>query len=404
MTAYLILTAEKRGRLTITVKSVNLPYNFFFKTRYSFQEKYMQVPFLDLKAQYASISDEIQAAINEVLESQHFILGPKVEQLEGEVGDYCGCQFGIGVASGTDALLLSLMGLDVGPGDEIITSTYTFFATGGSISRTGAKPVFVDIDPETFNMVPEQVAAAVTDKTRAIIPVHLFGLCVEMDPIMETAKSKSISVIEDAAQAIGAKYKDRTACSIGDTGCLSFFPTKNLGGLGDGGMVVANDQELADKIRILRVHGSKPKYYHHVVGINSRLDSLQAACLLVKLKHLDNWCEGRRRNAAKYNELFAGTDVVTPKEPPHQFHVYNQYVVRVPDRESVQKRMKENNVGSMVYYPVPLHLQPCFADLGYKEGSLPESERASKESLALPIYPELTDEHIETVVKTVLGR
>jgi len=361
----------------------------------------MQVPLLDLKAQYATIKDEIKAAINEVLESQYFILGPKVEQFEEKIAEYCNTKYAIGVASGTDALLISLMVLDVGHGDEVITTPYTFFATAGSISRLGAKPVFVDIDPKTYNINPGLIEEKITDKTKAIIPVHLYGQCAEMDTILEIAEKHGLYVIEDAAQAIGAKYKERKAGSMGDMGCLSFFPSKNLGGYGDGGMVVTNNSELAEKVRVLRVHGAKPKYHHSMVGLNSRLDAIQAAVLLVKLKYLDDWSEARRENAEVYNHLFAETDVVTPYVEDYNEHIYNQYIIRVKDRDRVRDYLKEQDIGTSIYYPVSLHLQECYADLGYKEGDLPESEKAAKETLALPIYPELTPEQQEYVVEAI---
>ena len=361
----------------------------------------MQVPLLDLKAQYATIKDEIKAVINEVLESQYFILGPKVEQFEKQIAKYCNTEHAVGVASGSDALLISLIAIDVGYGDEVITTPYTFFATAGSISRLGAKPVFVDIDPNTYNINSELIEDKITDKTKAIIPVHLYGQCAEMDPILEIAEKHNLYVIEDAAQAIGAKYKERKAGSMGDLGCLSFFPSKNLGGYGDGGMVVTNNVELAEKIRVIRVHGAEPKYHHSIIGLNSRLDAIQAVVLSVKLKYLNRWSEARRENAKVYNALFAGTDVVTPYVEDHNYHIYNQYVIRVKNRDSVQNYLKEQNIGTAIYYPIPLHLQGCYAGLGYIEGDCPESEKAAKETLALPIYPELTEEQQKFVVEAI---
>jgi dTDP-4-amino-4,6-dideoxygalactose transaminase len=361
------------------------------------------IPLVDLKAQYQTIRDEINEAIHEVLESQYFILGPKVQELEKKVAQYCGVKYGVGVASGSDALLLSLMAIDVGPGDEVITTPFTFFATAGCISRLGARPVFVDIDPGTYNVDPGLIEERITESTKAIIPVHLYGQCADMDPILDTAKKHSLYVIEDAAQAIGAKYKGRKAGSMSHLGCLSFFPTKNLGGYGDGGMVVTDDEELAEKVRVLRVQGSKPKYYHSVIGCNSRLDAIQAAVLSVKLNYLDDWNEARRENAQNYNCLFAGMDLVTPYAEEHNYHIYNQYVIRVERRDELQSFLKEQEVGTAIYYPVPLHLQKCYSDLGYREGDLPESEKAAKEVLALPVYPELNLEQQE-VVANYVGR
>ena len=369
----------------------------------------MQVPLLDLKAQYATIKNEIKAAIDEVLESQYFILGPKVQKFEEEIAKYCNVQHAVGVASGSDALLLALMAIDVGYGDEVITTPYTFFATASSISRLGAKPVFVDIDAKTYNINPELIAEKITNKTKAIIPVHLYGQCADMDPILEIGKKYNLCIIEDAAQAIGAEYKGRKAGSIGDIGCLSFFPSKNLGGYGDGGMVIANNAELAEKIRVLRVHGAKPKYYHFLIGLNSRLDALQAAVLSVKLKYLDDWSRARRQNAENYNRLFADTNVVTPYVEPYNYHIYNQYIIRVSKRacprakrrDELQEFLNERNIGTAIYYPVSLHLQGCYADLGLKEGDFPESEKAAQETLALPIYSELTKEQQTAVVDAI---
>ncbi|MDW8403888.1 DegT/DnrJ/EryC1/StrS family aminotransferase [Chloroflexus sp.] len=387
------------------------------------------IPLLDLKAQYAALRDEIRAAIDRVLESQHFILGPEVEALEAEVADYAHCRYGIGVSSGTDALLVSLMAIEVQPGDEVITTPYTFFATAGSIARLGGRPVFVDIDPQTYNLDPTQIEAAITPRTKAIIPVHLFGQMADMDPVMAIAARHGLYVIEDAAQAIGAEYKGRRAGSVGHLGCFSFFPSKNLGGYGDGGMVVTNDARLAERVRLLRSHGSSPKYYHKMVGGNFRLDALQAAVLRVKLRHLDEWTERRRQNAATYRRLFAeagvATDlpacaanacrarggsgcalspatVVLPTELPERRHVYNQFVIRAQQRERVMAALKTHQIGHEIYYPVPLHRQECFADLGYPPGSLPVSECAAAETMALPIYPELTDDMLTTVVAGVL--
>ncbi len=367
----------------------------------------MKVPLLDLKAQYASIREPVRAAVDAVLEHQQFILGPEVRELEARVAAYSDTVRGIGVASGTDALLVSLMGLGVGPGDEVITTPYTFFATAGSVSRLGAVPRFVDIDPVTYNIDPALIEAAITPRTKAIIPVHLYGQCAEMEDILAIARKHGIAVIEDAAQAIGARYKDRPAGSMGDAGCFSFFPSKNLGGLGDGGMIVTRDEVLADKMATLRVHGGKPKYYHSVIGVNSRLATIQAAALLVKLDHLDAWTEGRRTNAARYTRLFAEaglTDAIAlPVEREYNRHIYNQYVIRVPDRDACRKYLSDNGIGNEVYYPGPLHRQECYAELGFAEGSLPHAEKAAAETLALPIYPELTDEQAAYVVETLAG-
>jgi len=361
----------------------------------------MQIALLDLKGQYAAIKDEIRTAIDEVLESQYFILGPKVQQLESEIAQYCNAKHAIGVASGSDALLLSLMAIGVGHGDEVITSPYTFFATAGSISRLGAKPVFVDIDPKTYNINPQLVEEEITDRTKAVIPVHLYGQCADMEPILEIAEKHNLKVIEDAAQAIGAEYKGRKAGSVGDLGCLSFFPSKNLGGYGDGGMVVTNDEELAEKIRVLRVHGSKPKYYHSTIGCNSRLDALQAAVLSVKIKYLHGWSKKRSENAWLYEQLFQGMDIATPYVEPHNAHVYNQYTIRVKERDDLRAHLKAYGIGTALYYPLPLHLQECYAHLGHKEGDLPESEKASRETMSIPICPELTEEQQKYIVKAV---
>ncbi|MCS7010532.1 MAG: DegT/DnrJ/EryC1/StrS family aminotransferase [Anaerolineales bacterium] len=363
----------------------------------------MQTPLLDLKAQYAALRDEIRAAIERVVESQQFILGPEVETLEEEVATYSHCRYGVGVSSGTDALLVSLMAIGLQPGDEVITTPYTFFATAGSIARLGARPVFVDIDPQSYNLDPAQIEAAITSRTRAIMPVHLFGQMADMDPILAVAERHGLYVIEDAAQAIGAEYKGRRAGSLGHLGCFSFFPSKNLGGFGDGGMVVTNDPDLADKVRLLRGHGARPKYYHKVVGGNFRLDALQAAVLRVKLKHLDEWTAARQRNAERYRRLFttAGVDVGLPCDVGYGRHVYNQFVIRSKRRDALMAHLKAHGVGCEIYYPVPLHLQECFADLGCKVGDFPASEQAAQETLALPIYPELSEAQQETVVRIV---
>lgn len=366
-------------------------------------ESITPVPLLDLKAQYGVLRDEIRAAMDRVIESQHFILGPEVEALEHEVAAYSQCRHGIGVSSGTDALLVALMAIDLRPGDEVITTPYTFFATAGSIARLGGRPVFVDIDPRTYNLDPAGIEAAITPRTRAIMPVHLFGQMADMDPIMAIAERHGLMVVEDAAQAIGAEYKGRRAGSIGHLGCFSFFPSKNLGGFGDGGMVTTNDAGLADRVKLLRGHGAKPKYYHRMVGGNFRLDALQAAVLRVKLKYLDEWTAGRQRNAATYRQLFAeaGAQVGLPADAGHGRHIYNQFVIRSDRRDALMAHLKAQQVGTEIYYPVPMHLQECFAELGHRAGDFPISEAAAQETLALPIYPELTPEQLRAVVDAV---
>jgi dTDP-4-amino-4,6-dideoxygalactose transaminase len=362
----------------------------------------MNVPLLDLKAQYATIKGEVEAAIAEVLETQHFILGPKVDQCERAIAAYSGCSHAIGVSSGSDALLACLMAENIGPGDEVITTPYTFFATVGAISRLGATPVFVDIDPATYNLDVSQIPAKVTDRTRVIIPVHLYGQIADMDPVMSVAAAYGLVVIEDAAQAIGAEYKGRRAGSIGHYGCFSFFPSKNLGATGDAGMVVTNDAQRAEKVRCLRGHGAKPKYYHRVIGGNFRLDAIQAAIVSAKLPHLNDWTTARQRNAKRYDQLFreSGLSVSLPAVVTDR-HIFNQYVIRVSDRDELQAFLKAKGVGTEVYYPVPMHLQECFAYLGYTPGAFPESEWAAQETLALPIYPELTESQARFVVECI---
>ncbi len=367
----------------------------------------LPVPLLDLKAQYTTIRAEVEAAMHAVVETQHFIGGPEVEAFEAEVAAYAQCAHGVGMSSGTDALLAALMAIDLRPGDEVITTAYSFFATAGVIHRLGARPVFVDIDPLTYNLDPAQLTAVITPQTRAIMPVHLYGQMADMDPIMELARSHTLMVIEDAAQAIGAEYKGRRAGSIGHIGCFSFFPSKNLGGFGDGGMCVTNDPGLAERLRLLRNHGAKPKYYHKFVGGNFRLDALQAAVLRVKLKYLDSWTLGRQHNADRYRTLFteAGISpevgIELPIAAPERHHIYNQFVIRTPQRSQVMAQLKARKIGHEIYYPVPLHRQECFADLGYAAGSLPVSEGAANETLAIPIYPELTEMMLVSVVSAV---
>ncbi len=364
----------------------------------------MNIPLLDLKAQYQSMRKEILAEIEATCDDQGFILGPRVLALEQAVAKYVGSAHAVGVASGSDALLLALMALGVQAGDEVVTVPFTFFATAGAISRLGAKPVFVDIRRDTFNMDPTLLEKALTARTKAIIPVHLFGQCADMEAINEIARRRKVGVIEDACQAIGAGRNGRRAGVLGDLACFSFFPSKNLGGFGDGGMVTTNDRALAESISTLRVHGSRQRYVHEAIGINSRLDALQAAVLLVKLKRLDQWTEGRRRNAARYAQLFAETKldrVTVPRTEAGNVHVFNQFTLRVQKRDELRNYLKEHGVGTEVYYPLPLHLQNCYRDLGYVKGAFPHSECAAEEVLSIPIYAELTDEHLQYIVHTI---
>lgn len=393
----------------------------------------MNIPLLDLKPQYQALKEEIKAVIDRVMESQHFILGPEVEGLEKEVAEYSHCKFGVGASSGTDALIMALMAIDIQPGDEVITTPFTFFATAGSIARLHAKPVFVDIDPVTFNIDPAKIEAAVTPKTKAIMPVHLYGQMADMDAIMQISDRHNLVVIEDAAQAIGSEYKGRRAGSIGHMGCFSFFPSKNLGGFGDGGMVTTNSPELAEKLKLLRNHGMQPKYYYRMIGGNFRLDALQAAVLRVKLKHLDAWSEQRQKNAAWYNEAFtaagiaadaagvvclsrdackdggrdnchlneASGKVVLPTALPDRRHIYNQYVIRLSDRQTVIDHLIEKKIGHEIYYPVAMHQQECFRYLGCRDGDFPASECAAKTTLAVPIYPEVGEASIRAVVSAI---
>lgn len=370
----------------------------------------MKVPLLDLQAHHAPLRAELDEAIRRVLDSGHFILGPEVSALEAEAAAYSGTRFAWGVSSGTDALLLALMALGMGPGDEVVTSAYSFFATAGTIARLGAKPVFVDIKPDSFNIDPKRLEAALTARTKAIIPVHLYGQCSDMEPLLAAAQKRGLPVIEDAAQAIGARYKDgRCAGSMGAVGCLSFFPTKNLGALGDAGMVLCQEPALAEKLRILRVHGGEPRYHNKIVGGNFRIDELQAAVLRVKLKRLDAWTRARRENAKRYRSMFSRSGlldkgVVLPAETwpaVEGSHIYNQFVIRAPRRDALRDFLKKEGVDTEVYYPIPLHLQECFASLGHKPGDFPNAEAAAKESLALPIYPELTEEQQKHVVDSI---
>jgi len=370
----------------------------------------MKIPILDLKRQYQSIKSEIDGAIARVIESGQFILGPEVEAFEREIAQYLGAQHAIGVASGTDALWLALKAANVGPGDSVIVPSFTFFATAGAVCNVGATPVFADIDPKTFNINPHFVRdlleanAQLQERAKAIIPVHLYGQPAEMDEILKIAQHYNLTVIEDAAQAIGARYKDHTVGTLGHLGCFSFFPTKNLGAYGDGGLVVTNDDTLAERVRLLRVHGSKPKYYHHAVGTNSRLDALQAAILRVKLAHLDGWTRARQQIAAQYDQDLSQVEGLTvPHKAPDRTHIYHQYTIRVSGgrRDALQRFLKEQGIGTEVYYPLPLHLQSCFQHLGYKPGDLPQSERATQEVLSLPIFPELERDELDIVVNTI---
>jgi dTDP-4-amino-4,6-dideoxygalactose transaminase len=373
----------------------------------SIPPKLVAVPALDLRAQYQAIRDEIEPVLRRVIEGQMFVLGPEVERLEIEVAEYCGVARGIGCASGTDALLLPLMALGVGPGDEVITTPYSFFATAGSIWRIGARPVFVDIEPETYNLDPTRIEAAITPRTRAIMPVHLYGQAADMDPIAAIARQRGLFVLEDAAQAIGAAYRGRRAGSLGQAAAFSFYPSKNLGGFGDGGMMTTDDPGLARRLARLRVHGMEPKYHHHEVGFNSRLDAIQAAVLRVKLRHLDTWTRQRREAAARYHTLFQAhglAELVTlPAERPGHYHVFNQYVIRVSAtaRDPLREYLTARQIGTEIYYPVPLHLQPCFAALGHRPGDFPNAEAAARESLALPMYPELTEEQQRSAVGSI---
>jgi len=362
----------------------------------------MQVPILDLKAQYATYKDEAIQAISEVCESQLFALGPAVAELEEKIAAYCGCKYAIGVSSGTDALLVSLMALEMKPDDEVITTPFTFFSTASSIARLGAKPVFVDVDTGSYNIDPSRIEEKITEKTRVIIPVHLFGQVAQMKPIVGIAKRYNLAVIEDAAQAIGAMQDGIKCGNFGDLGCFSFYPSKNLGGFGDGGLVTTNSETLTEKVKILHDHGQAPQYFYKTIGGNFRLDSIQAAVLTVKLKYLDRWNEKRRQNAAFYDNIFANSPVKVPKIDSNNVSNYYQYTVTVPERDQLQKYLAENKIGSAIFYPKPLHLQDCFSELSYKEGDFPVAERLCKEVLSLPVYPELTTNQIEYVAKTIL--
>ena len=374
----------------------------------------MKVPLLDLKEQYKTIKKEVLKTAEELFESQYFILGPRVTDLEEKIADYCSSKHAVGVSSGTDALLISLMAIDTGLKDMVITTPYTFFATAGSIARTGARPVFVDVDPKTFNISSECLESVVDSmprtelkKLKAVIPVHLYGQCADMAPILEICKKYNLVVIEDAAQAIGAEYQGQRAGSMGDFGCFSFFPSKNLGAFGDGGIVTTNSDEFYDKLCILRTHGSRPKYYHKLIGGNFRLDAFQAAVVSIKLKYLDQWTKARQENAKKYRALFSHAGLEDVVELPYEKedrHIYNQFVIRVGERrDDLRGFLSDAGIGTEVYYPVPLHLQDCFSDLNYKKGDFPQAEHAALHTLALPIYPELSDDQIEYVVEKIKG-
>lgn len=362
---------------------------------------FVTVPLLDLHAQYTPLRQALLDAVTRVCDSQRFIGGPEIEGFEREVAAYLKTPHALGMSSGTDAVLAALMAINIGPGDEVITPTYSFFATAGCVARLGGTPVLVDVDEDTFNINPAAAVAAITPRTKAIIPVHLFGQSAELSPLVDAAAKHGLVIIEDAAQAIGCTYRDRPVGNWGAIGCFSFFPSKNLGGFGDGGLVTSTSDELAHRLKLIRNHGMEPKYYHHMVGANFRLDALQAAVLRVKLPHLEAWSDGRRRNAARYRRLFADaglSEVRLPVEAPHRNHIYNQFVIRVPERDRLRAYLDAQGIGTEIYYPVPFHLQKCFADLGYKPGAFPVAEAAANESLALPIYPELTEQQQATVV------
>ena len=382
----------------------------------------MNVPLLDLKIQYKALKTELDNALLKVAESQYFILGKEVDDFEKEIANYIGCKYAYGVSSGTDALLLALMALGIQPDDEIIVPTYSFFATAGVVARLNAKPILVDSDPVTFNINPSLIEKKITSKTKAIIPVHLYGQSVAMDEIVSIAKKYNLKIVEDAAQAIGVQYKDgRSVGTIGDVGCFSFFPSKNLGCFGDAGLVTTNDEKIAEQLQIMRVHGGKPKYYHKVIGGNFRIDAIQAAVLRVKLPHLDSWCEGRRTNAELYNQLFIShklasetgkinysetEKVLLPKavyksSSIKNYHIFNQYIIRVEKRDELRKFLSENNIASEIYYPVPFHRQECFKYLNTNDSDFPVANNSAEHSIALPIYPELTKEHISYVVETI---
>ena len=369
-----------------------------------YHEWFVTVPLLDLHAQYTPLREALLDAVTRVCDSQRFIGGPEIEGFEKEVAAYLKTPHALGMSSGTDAVLAALMAIGIGPGDEVITPTYSFFATAGCVSRLGGTPVLVDVEDDTFNIDPAAAVAAITPRTKAIIPVHLFGQSAELSPLVDAAAKHGIAIIEDAAQAIGCTYRDRPVGNWGAIGCFSFFPSKNLGGFGDGGLVTSTSDELAHRLKLIRNHGMEPKYYHHMVGANFRLDALQAAVLRVKLPHLQSWSEGRRRNAARYRRLFADaglSEVRLPVEAPHRNHIYNQFVIRVPQRDRLRAHLDAQGIGTEIYYPVPFHLQKCFADLGYAQGAFPIAEAAANDSLALPIFPELTEAQQAAVVHAI---
>ncbi len=364
-----------------------------------------KIPLLDLHTQFKEIEKDVRSAIERIFLSQNFILGPEVDNLEQEIASYVSCKSGIGTSSGSDAVLAALMALKIGPQDEVITSSYTFFATAGAISRVGAKPVFVDIEPNSFNLNVGKIERLITKQTKAVIPVHLFGQACEMAPLLELCKTKNIPMIEDAAQAIGTEYQGKRIGSFGVIACFSFFPSKNLGAMGDGGMVTTNDESLAEKLRILRSHGSKPKYFHHVIGGNFRLDALQAAILQAKFKYLDAWTLARQRNADIYDQLIQQEELEEFITPPwrrlNDRHIFNQYVIRAKNRDHLKNHLSEQGIQTEIYYPLPMHLQPCFSYLGHQKGDFPEAEKAAQESLAIPIYPELNKNQQEQIVVSI---
>jgi len=373
-------------------------------TRYGAEGAVKSIPLLDLQAQYAAIRDQIREAMDRIFDSQQFILGSEVESFEEELSAYCKAGHAIGVSSGTDALLVALLAMGIRPGDEVITSTFSFFATAGVIARVGARPVFIDIEPNGYNLDTAAIESKLTPRTKAIIPVHLFGRCAQMGPLLDAVSGRKVSIIEDAAQAIGAKNElNRWAGTIGSLGCFSFFPSKNLGAFGDAGMVVTQDPEIAEVVRVFRVHGGKPKYHHRVIGGNFRLDAIQAAVLRVKLKYLSGWTEARRRNAARYRNYFSQAGLLEQIALPEDSagHIYNQFVIRCARRDELQNYLKTRGIGTEVYYPIPLHMQECFADLGYKEGDFPRAEAAAREALALPIYPELSEQQQHHIVDEI---
>ena len=372
------------------------------KTTQDVKGSLMQVPLLDLKAQFATIKDEVMQAVNEICESQMLCLGPAVAKFEEDIAQYCGTKHAIGVSSGSDALLVSLIAIGIEPGDEVITTPFTFFATAGAVSRLGAKPVFVDVDAEDFNIDPAAIEAKITEKTKAIIPVHLYGQVTQMKPINEIAKKHGLVVIEDACQSIGAEQDGIKCGNFGSLACFSFYPTKNLGGFGDGGLVVSDDDKLAEKVRLLRTHGENPRYFYREIGGNFRLDGIQGAVLSVKLKYLDAWSQKRRENAAMYDEILKDSAVKTPKVDANNVSIYHQYTIKAPKRDELQKYLADKNISSAIFYPHPLHLQDCFKSLGYKQGDFPVSEKLCEDVLSLPIYPELTTEQIEYTAQSIV--